>query len=158
MTMQPRQTGRGHEEPCATQFSVFLPNRVGRLRDLLTLLGEQDVPVLGLAIADATEWAVIRLICSDPPEARAVLARRGIAFTEQEVILVELPQPDALRDLCALLLRAELNINFAYPLLACSDARGVMVLHVDDQPLGAQLLVRAGYTLLGQEDLGDPPA
>ena len=34
------QTQRRHEEPFVLQFSIFLPNRVGQLGELLDILGE----------------------------------------------------------------------------------------------------------------------
>ena len=59
MSPPPYQTEQGYREPSAMQFSVFLANRVGQLKDLLDVLSEADARVLGLSITDATDWAVI---------------------------------------------------------------------------------------------------
>jgi hypothetical protein len=155
MVGRPPQTQRGHEEPFAVQFSIFLANRVGQLKDLLDLFMEKGLSTLGLSIVDASEWAVIRTICSDPDKAREVLRGRGIPFTENRVILVELPDDESLAALCSHLLRAELNINFAYPLTMRSHGNAVMALHVDERTLAVQALTRHGFVLLGEEDLAD---
>ena len=47
--MQPARSQVGHEEPFAIQFSVFLANRVGKLRDLLVSMDK-----VGFQICQAT--------------------------------------------------------------------------------------------------------
>ena len=150
------QTGRGHEEPFGVQFSVFLPNRVGALRTLLERLAEGDVQIHGLSIVNSSEWSVVRAVCSNPNRARALLAEHHSGFIEKQVLLVELAGQDSLTEVCALLLRAELNILFAYPLLIQSRHHAVMVIDVDDREPAVSLLARHGYVLLGAEDLAEP--
>lgn len=149
-------TARGHEEPFAVQFSIFLANRVGQLRELLDVFSEKDLAVVGISIVDSTDWGVIRMVLSDPNKAREVLRGCTAAFTESEVLLAELPTRDTLSEICRMLLQAELNIHFAYPLTLRSRGNPVMVLHVDDRVLAAQVLTRHQVVLLGDEDLADP--
>lgn len=138
------------------QFSVFLANRVGKLRDLLESFAKAGIALHGMTIIDSSEWAVIRVICSDPNKARALLEAMGLGFTEKPVILAELPADDSMAEICSLLIRAEININFAYSLQLRSHERPVMVIRTDDHTLAIHLLLRNGYTLLGAEDLARP--
>jgi hypothetical protein len=150
------QTARGHEEPVARQFSVFLPNRIGQLRDLLEQFQEAEVDVLGMSVIDSTDWAVIRILFSDPNKASAVLKKHGHAHTESQILLVEFPTSEMLIDACELLTRVEISVHFAYTLTVRGHGNPIMALHVDDHHLAAQALTRRGYTLLGDEDLADP--
>ena len=145
-----------HLEPFAIQFSVFLANRVGKLRDLLVMLAKAGIGLHGLTIIDSSEWAVVRMICSDPNKARAMLEAEGLGFTEKPVMLVELPDDNSMAEVCSLLIRAEVNISFAYPLQIRSHQHPVMVVRTDDHTLAVHLLARNGYTLLGAEDLAGP--
>lgn len=138
------------------QFSVFLANRVGQFKDMLDLFTEQDVNVLGVSIVDSTDWGVIRVVFDNPNKARELLKAHGLPFTESEVLLIELFGPDAISDICAHLLQAEINVHFAYPLTIRSHDNPVMVFHVEDYILARDLLTRHGLTLLGEEDLADP--
>ena len=52
------------------QFSVFTPNRLGRLHDLIGFLGAKDVHVLALMVLDTTDSAIIRVVVDDPERAR----------------------------------------------------------------------------------------
>src|SRR5437667_3075322 len=90
------------------RFSVFTPNRLGRLHDLIRLLGAQDVHVLALMVLDTTDSAIIRVVLDDPERARELLLREGFPFTESKLVAVEV-EPTDLNRLMAALLEAELN-------------------------------------------------
>jgi len=153
MTPSAPLTQRGHEEPFLTQFSIFLPNRVGQLSKLLEMLDEEDVSVAGISIVDATEWGVIRMIFTAPDKARVVLQRHGIAFTETALLAVVLEERDTFRRACKTLVGAELNVQFAYTLDIQREGRPVLVFHVEDNVLACQLLLKHAFVLLGHEDV-----
>ncbi|MFB3892965.1 MAG: acetolactate synthase [Phycisphaerae bacterium] len=150
------KVARGHEEPYAVQFSVFLANRVGQLKDLMGVFPERSVEILGVSIVDSTDWAVVRIVSSDANAARALLQEHSLAFTESNVLLVELDGHAALSNICRHLVGAELNVNYAYPLTIRSNNHPVMVFHVDDHVMATQVLKSHGFTLIGHEDLRDP--
>lgn len=150
------QTARAHEEPFARQFSIFMPNRVGQFGEVLDALGEAELSIAGLSVVDATDWAVVRLIFADANTARNVLEKKGFSFTESDVLLVELPDDEALRQLFHHLVRAEINVQLTFSLMMQSRDRAVMALRVDDMHIATETLTRHGYTLLGLEDLSDP--
>jgi len=156
MDTQPPTTSRGHEEPFAVQFSIFLANRVGQLRELLEVFGAKDLRMLGISIFDSTDWAVIRVVFLDPNKARAVLEDRGVPFTESDILLIELTDDDTLAEVCDHLMRMELNIHVAFPLTLRNHGQAVMALHVDDRVLATHVLTRHDFILLGHEDLADP--
>src|SRR5262245_47199392 len=92
------------------QFSVFTANRLGRLHDLIALLATHGVHVLALTILDTTDSAIIRLVTDDPDRARELLRANEFAFTESNLIVVELDSATELGSLMSALLEAEINI------------------------------------------------
>lgn len=148
-------TARGFEPPKAVQFSVFLDNRVGRLLDLLEIFQKQHVTLAGLSVVDSADHAVVRLLTSNSSLARRLLFRFEHCCSEIDVIAVELPRESALAEVCEVLLSAELNIHFAYPLLVRPRGLPVVVLHTDDIVLAGQILRRRGFECMAENDLGD---
>src|SRR5262252_3859888 len=104
-------TARGPD--WAIQFSVFTPNRLGRLHDLIGLLAAHNVHVLALMVLDTTDSAIIRLVVDDPEHGRDLLRQEAFPFTESRLVVVE-ANPSELNRLMAALLQAELNINYLY--------------------------------------------
>ncbi|MEM1026702.1 MAG: acetolactate synthase [Planctomycetota bacterium] len=149
------QTARGFEPPVAVQFSVFLDNRVGRLLDLLEIFDKQQITLAGLSVVDSADHAVVRLLTSNSALARRLLFRFEHCCSEIDVIAVELPRETALAEVCEVLLSAELNIHFAYPLLVRPRGLPVMAMHTDDIVLAGQILRRRGFECMAENDLGD---
>ena len=148
------QEGAGFELTRIRQFTVFLENRVGRLRSMLEALEENAGRIVALAIEESADSALVRVICSAPDAGRQQLQIAGFSFSESEILAVELPRRTRHPwiAICSALLAAEINIHYAYPLLL--PPRGpAIALYVDDPTLAAQLLIRKGFTLVGESDL-----
>ena len=148
------EEGAGFEPTRVRQFTVFLENKVGRLQGLVRTLEQHISHVVALAIEESADSALVRLICSDAELGRQVLRDGGFSFSESELLAVELPHrtKQPLITICAALLAAEINIHYAYPLLV--PPRGpTLAMYVDDPTLAAQLLIRKGFTLVGESDL-----
>src|SRR5512134_1446096 len=107
----PTQTAKPRRADAVVQFSVFTPNRLGRLHDLIGLFGTHGVHVLALMVLDTTDSAIIRVVVDDPDQARELLAKGDFAHTESSLVVVEVTPTDLSR-LMAVLLEAEININY----------------------------------------------
>ena len=134
------------------QFSVFTPNRLGRLHDLIRLLGAQNVHVLALMVLDTTDSAIIRLVVDDPDKSREMLVREGFPFTESNLIVVE-AGPTELNGLMAALLEAELNINYLYPFILVPEGKPLLGLSIEDNETAEQALRRHQFRTLKQGDI-----
>jgi len=135
-----------------TQFSVFTPNRLGRLHDLIGLLASRTVHVLALMVLDTTDSSIIRLIVDDPDSARDLLQKEGFAFTERKVVVVEANSTDLGR-LMAALLEAELNINYLYSFIPQPLGKSIIGLSLEDNEIAEQTLRRHQFRTLNQADI-----
>jgi hypothetical protein len=144
-----------YEPPRNTQFSVFLDNRVGKMLELLEVFEGQALTLAALAVSDAADHAVVRVITSNANLARRLLARAELPFSEIDVLVIETNPAQTFHDICIALLHAEVNIHYAYPLLVQPRGRPAIVLFTDDNTLAGTLLRRKLYTLLGENDLGE---
>ena len=155
MSQLPPETMQGYLVPCVRQFSVFLENRVGRLLDLLRHFDDAShVHVVGLNVIDSSDHAVIRMIPDNADAARLMLHDLSISFSQIDVIVAMIDDSHSLADLCLYLLGAELNIHFIYSLIKQPIVGDSLVaIAIDDLMLGGQLLVKKGFTLLGEAEL-----
>jgi hypothetical protein len=134
------------------QFSVFTPNRLGRLHDLIRLLNARSVHVLGLMVLDTTDSAIIRVVVDDPDRARELLVQESFPFTESNLVVVEV-NPSDLNRLMAALLEAELNINYLYSFLPQPQGKPVVGLSMEDNETAEQALKRHQFRTLKQADI-----
>lgn len=147
------QTIPGRQPNPVTQFSVFTANRLGRLHDLIDLLTSHDVHVLAWTVLDTTDSAIIRLVVDDPDQARQLLKQTGFAFTESELLVVEIETTTRLSQLTAALLEAELNINYLYPFIVHPQGNSLLALSLEDHEMAERALVRHRFRVLRQSDI-----
>ena len=135
------------------QFSVFTPNRVGRLHDVVKLLASRDVHVLALTVLDTNDSAIVRLVSDDPDKARDLLEEQDFAFTESTIVAVELGSAIDLPRLMASLFGAELNIHYLYSFIPSPNGKSILGLSMDDNDLAEQVLKRNRFAVLKQSDI-----
>ena len=149
-------TMRGRDWPCLRQFCVFLENRVGRLNDLVRQVESLDTRVVAMSIFDSVDFAMVRLLFNNSDRARERLELSGFLFSENDVVGVELPEGEKpFHDVCSALVKAEVNIHHAYPLLYRRHGRGAIAMYVDDVDLALQMLNESGHRVITENDLQD---
>ena len=135
------------------QFSIFLPNKVGALLEIVKLLNERHVDVLAVNVQDSADTAIVRVVVSDPESVQDIFRRHEIAFSVCELCVVELKEATELGRLLAALLQAEVNIFGSYALLMRPRGRTALALHVEDNECARAVLSSEGFTILSQTDI-----
>lgn len=149
----PIETSRGYAAPTITQFSIFLPNRVGKMLELVKGFDECMCRICALGVHDASDHAVVRLVCGNAAAARTILRDQGLTFIEADILVIALDKGHTLSAMCQYLLSAELNIRFSYPLMGWEGGPPALALAIDDPTLAGQILRRKEFRLLGEADL-----
>ena len=140
--------------PLVKQFSVFLPNKVGAMLDVVKLLNANDTHVVALSVSESTDSAIARIVVSDPGRVENLLKEHNIAFGVCEVVVVELREvATQLVRLLAALFMAEVNVHFTYPLLTRPHGLAAIALHVDDTDCASSVLAGEGFKLLSQNEI-----
>ncbi|MFB0987104.1 MAG: hypothetical protein QMB94_12460 [Phycisphaerales bacterium] len=154
MSLRMPETEMGYIPPTVRQFSVFLDNRVGKMLELLEMLEEAaDVHVRATCVLDSSDHAVVRVLCDNADGARFALRQNGFTFSEMDILIFELVTDASLREALRFLLAAEVNIAFTYPVNRAGDVDSAMAIAVDDHTFAGQILLKKGFSLLGELDL-----
>jgi hypothetical protein len=74
--------------PLVKQFSVFLPNKVGALLDVVKLLNLHNTHVVALSISESTDSAIARIVVSDPESVEEIFRQHEVAFGVCEMVVV----------------------------------------------------------------------
>ncbi|HMF17713.1 MAG TPA: acetolactate synthase [Gemmataceae bacterium] len=147
-------TARGRDWPSVRQFNVFLENRLGALLELVRRFETTDNRIVSLTVVDSADCAIIRIVLRDPERAREIFDQARLPVTESDLLVVQLPEgPQPLLQICKALLMAELNVNYAYPLLVGPLGNAALALHVEDIENAAHILQGQGFTLFTENDL-----
>ncbi|QDU64022.1 hypothetical protein Pan216_49050 [Planctomycetes bacterium Pan216] len=148
------RTGRDRDYPSIRQFSIFSPNKVGALQNLVRLIETHRLRVCALSVSDSAECAIIRLVVTHPERAFELLEQDGYAFTEVDLLVVELPnRPQPTLAICSTLLQAEINIQYCFPMTVRPYGRPALAFKVDDHEQASNVLDSNGFIVLTENDL-----
>ena len=137
-----------------TQFALFLENRVGKLLEVVRLLASVDAHILAISINESSDHAVVRIIVDKPETARTTLENAGVPLVESSVVAVEMSDElQSIPMILRILLQAEVNVMYAYPLLVRSRRHPVIAFHVDNDEYAIKVLQEQGMYLLNQDDI-----
>jgi hypothetical protein len=140
--------------PLVKQFSVFLPNKVGAMLEVVKLLNSHHSHVVAISVSESTDSAIARIIVSDPEGVEQLFRNNNVAFGMCEVVVVELREvATQLAKLLASLFMAEVNVHFTYPLLTRPRGLAALALHVDDNECASSVLTGAGFKILSQGEI-----
>jgi hypothetical protein len=147
-------TARGRDWPSVRQFNVFLKNRLGALLDVVRRFETTDNHIVSLTVVDSADCAIIRMVLSDPERALEVFQQAKLPVCESDLLVVQLPEgPQPILKICKALLEAEINIDYAYPLLLGPYGRAALALHVEDHEVAVNTLTAQNFTILTENDL-----
>ena len=109
------------------QLSVFLENREGRLDEVLKTLGENDVNIVALSLADTADYGMLRMVVSDPDKGKAVLKAAGITSMLTDVVALRVPHATgSLSKAMHEIVQAGINVEYMYAFANGADASAVL--------------------------------
>lgn len=133
------------------QLTVCLPDGPGKLAQMCHVLGENDVQIHALMVAETVDFGIIRVICDKPRTTAAMLREKGYNAMCARVVAAEVENvPGALGRLLDRLASSDLNVEYAY---TCSlGERTVDVIKATGEPLEIKLR-ESGLSFLEAKDL-----
>lgn len=133
------------------QLTVFLGNSKGRLTALCKSLGEADIQMHALALADTTDYGIARIICDDPEKAVCTLSENGFSASLTKVVAVEVPNvPGGLAQVFGAFDNTDINIEYCYCFADVDTTATVAIKTTGD---AIALLEKAGFKVLHPADL-----
>ncbi|MBN1460827.1 MAG: ACT domain-containing protein [Armatimonadetes bacterium] len=138
----------------ATQISVFLENKSGRLAEVTQSLAEAGVNIRALSLAETIDYGVLRLIVDKPHEAKQVLSGAGFTVSETEVIAVEMPdRPGGLAAIVDVVTASGLNIEYLYAFVGQRGENAVVIFRIDEVEAALEALRKGGARILSSDEL-----
>ncbi|MDY6825460.1 MAG: ACT domain-containing protein [Thermodesulfobacteriota bacterium] len=115
------------------QISVFLENRTGRLAEVTSILSEAGVNIRALALADTSDFGVLRMIVDEKDKAREVLKANGFTIGTHDVVAVEVKdEPGGLHNILDMLGQSGVNVEYMYAFVRNSGDNAIMIFRFDD--------------------------
>jgi hypothetical protein len=137
-----------------TQVSIFLENKPGHLQNALKVLADNNINILTLTIAEASDFGIVRMIVNNPDEAARVLRESNFTCSTTEVLALEIEdKPGSLFRALEIFRKRDLNIEYMYAFTEKRGDRAVMIFRFDDIEAAKEGLLEEGYNILKKIDI-----
>lgn len=140
----------------AEQISVFLENKAGRLCEVTGVLAEAKVNIRALALADTSDFGVLRLIVDKAETAKEALKKAGFTVGKTDVLAVEVPdRPGGLHEILSLLQASRINVEYMYAFVQQSGNNAVMIFRFDNTEEALKAIQKNGLRVIDGKTLYD---
>ena len=128
------------------QLSVFIENKAGAVKDIANLLGNNNINMRSLQIADSKDFGILRLIVYDSAKALELVKNAGYTAKLTDVISVVVPdKPNGLNDLLKLLADSNIEIDYLYVFIGKNNLGAEAILKTADLASVETLLLNNYY-------------
>lgn len=136
------------------QISIFIENKSGRLAEVTRILGEHDINIRTLSLADTSDFGILRLIVNDREKACSVLKQNGFTVNRTAVVAVEVPdRPGGLSAILQALDRDAINVEYMYAFVERCGENAVMIFRFDETEKAIATLQSNNFNILPGERL-----
>jgi hypothetical protein len=136
------------------QISVFLENKSGRLAEVTSILGDSNIDISALSIADTTNFGVLRLIVNKPEEAEKVLRENGFTMSITNVTAIGVKdEPGGLARALKVLEEANIEIEYMYAFVSKKDDEALVILKTQESARAEEVLKAHGIDVLSSEQV-----
>jgi len=136
------------------QICIFIENKKGRLAEVTKVLGDGDINLRALSIADTTDFGILRLIVDKPDDAERALTENGFTVSITSVIAMSVPdKPGGLSEALGILDRLDINIEYLYAFIGKNSNMAVVIMRVNEPAEAVKKIMTTPITLLTKEEL-----
>jgi hypothetical protein len=137
-----------------TQISVFLENRQGRLYDVCSLLGNNNVNIRALTIAETESFGVLRIVVDKSDQAIKLLRENQFVANFTDVVAIEVPdKPGGLASILKILAENEVNIEYMYGFVEKFTDKALLVMRFEDTDFAQQILAKHNIRVVAEKDI-----
>jgi len=137
-----------------TQISVFLENRKGRLCEVCSLLGANQINIRALTVAETESFGVLRIVVDKADAAIALLRDNGFVANFTEVVAIEVgDRPGGLAAVLKILADEDVNIEYMYGFVEKFSDKALLVFRFEDADFAQQVLARHDIPVVTRADI-----
>ncbi|KYC45077.1 MAG: ACT domain protein [Candidatus Methanofastidiosum methylothiophilum] len=126
-------------------LSVFIENKPKRLSKIIEELSKEGISISGLAIADAGDFGIVRLIVNDAKKGASILSKQEMIANIQDVVGVNVNN-STISEIAKILGEKNVNIEDALGFGFINNDK-ILVLKVDNIESANKILSKEGFKI-----------
>lgn len=118
------------------QLSLYVENKKGTMRDITSILKEENINIFGSVNNDGAEYGIIRMVVSDPDCAYEALKKAGYLCKMVDVMGIEMSdEVGNLNRLLSALSDSNINVDYIYLSFNRDSGKPILIMHAADEDI-----------------------
>jgi len=136
------------------QVSVYVENKLGRLREITQVLADAGISIMTHSLEDEKGYGVFRMIVPTPQKVEKMLKTRGFSVRLTKVVAVLVPDvPGGFHQLLEVLAEEKIDFSYTYAIGHTKTGKAVNILYPVEVEKAETLLIKNGFEVLSEEAL-----
>lgn len=136
------------------QVSVFVENKPGRLLDVVEIVGNHNIDIKAISLADSSDFGIVRFICENPELVHEILNKNGFTSSLTDVLAIAIgDKPGSLAQVLRDLKESNINIEYMYGFSAKIKDFAVMIIKVSNLEETIKCCVANNIQILSENDI-----
>ncbi len=136
------------------QLSIFIENKPGRLEEIMDCLSQNNINLRALALADTTDFGILRIIVDDIDKAKTVLKEKEVISKSTDVIAVLIDdKTGGLAHVVSVISSGGVGVEYLYAFLGRTEGKALMVIKTDDDEKTLKILEDNNIETASQESI-----
>src|SRR4030042_5755633 len=137
-----------------TQVSVFVEDRKGRLFDVCSLLGDNNINIRAPTIAETESFGVLRIVVDKSDVAVKLLKDGGFVANLTHVVAVEVgDRPGGLAAVLKVFADNGVNIEYMYGFVEKFSDKALLVFRFEDTDLAQKVLAQHSISVVARKEI-----
>ena len=137
-----------------TQMSVFIENTKGRLYELCSILGKNNINIKALTLAESPEFGIVRLVVDKAGDAVKIVKDNGFIASIADIVAVEVSDdPGGLAAALKVLAQNDINIEYMYGFVEKASDKALMVFKFEDIDKAIDVLCKNGISVMSKDKI-----
>lgn len=134
------------------QLSIFLENKVGRLEQIMEVLGQVDAKIVATMVSDTSEYGILRLITTNTQHMYKALKQNNITANISDVIvLANNSSANSFFDQLHIFAQNGIGIEYMYSFSGCTQS--YVIVRVRDIAKAMQVIDKYNIGTLTNEQI-----
>jgi hypothetical protein len=134
------------------QISIFIENKFGKLSEILSLLGRENIRIIAATVADTSEFGILRMIVSDTTKTYHILKENNVSASLSEVLVISVASTaETFASTLDLFTKAGLSIEYMY----CFSVKEktFLILKVNNRDVAYDVIRRNNIAYITENEL-----
>ncbi|MDR2425786.1 MAG: hypothetical protein LBD46_01145 [Endomicrobium sp.] len=137
-----------------TQISVFIENTKGKLYELCSILGKNNINIKALTLAESPEFGIVRLVADKTEESIKLLKENNFVASIADIVAVEVSDnPGGLAAALKVFADNNINIEYMYGFVEKTSDKALMVFKFENIDKAIELLCKNNISIISKDKI-----